>query len=140
MAMPGKEQNVRRVAEELTCLFDHRSPARRRRRNAEAEERKRRFGQDGARHAERRLNDQRLDRVRQNVRKQDPHIARAERLRGLDEIVFADLQHLPAHHARVADPADDARGGDELALSGAEKRDQGDGEQQAGKREKTLKT
>ena len=71
--------------------------------------------------------------------KEDPHIARAERSRGLDEIVFPHLEHLPAHHARIPYPADNTQRQNHLFEPRPEKRDQRDGQQKARKGQEYVK-
>ena len=61
-----------------------------------------------ARHDDRRKHDDRRDQVRQQVRADDPRVARADHARGLDELLLAQRQHLGAHDARRVVPAEEA--------------------------------
>ena len=70
----GKKHHMRRVKEMGTRVVEHVSPARGGRRHPETQEAERRFGQHHSRHADRRLNDQRLQDVRQNVPGEDTQV------------------------------------------------------------------
>ena len=68
---PRKDGQMRRVEQMRPARVEHRSPARRRRLDAEAEEAERRLRDDRARHAERRLHDHGRKRRRQDVTEDD---------------------------------------------------------------------
>src|ERR1041385_2905393 len=76
---------------EIASFFDHHAPRWRGWGYAEAEERQRRFGEDGSGHTQTRLHYQGLNRIRKDVDQQDTKITGAERACGLDEVVFTDL-------------------------------------------------
>src|SRR5262249_37265902 len=97
--------------------------------NSKSEKAHSSFGQDRSGHSQRSLNDQRLNRIRQDVSEEDSPIARSERASGGDEVVFPDLQYLRSHHARVANPTDRRQGYDQVLDARSEKRDHSDRKQ-----------
>src|SRR5207237_3059131 len=71
------------------AVGQHATPRRRRRLDAEPEERQRRLDHDHARHVERRNHEPRRERVRKNVAHQDAPVAASERVGGLDELALS---------------------------------------------------
>ena len=71
-----------------------------RRLDAEAEERERRLDEDRGRDDERRVDDDRPDAVREDVAHDDAQVARAGRLRRLDELLLPQRQEEAAHDPR----------------------------------------
>ena len=93
---------------EISAVCNHRPPARRRRRDAESEERERRFCHDCAGHTERRSDHHRGDDVWQDVLSHDSQVTRAERPDSLDVLELPHHQNLPADDTRHSGPADDS--------------------------------
>src|SRR4051812_10584924 len=87
------------VAEVGAGVVDVRAPGGRRRLGAEAEETETRLGKDGEGDAERRLDDQRVEDVRQDVPEGDARLARARRAGRLDVLALLRLQGLGARQA-----------------------------------------
>ncbi len=85
-------------------VVEHRSPTGGRRRDAESEKTHRCFGEDGACHADRGLDHDRLNNVGQNVADDDAQIAGAESASGFDEFAFAGGEDLSADKSGVTDP------------------------------------
>ena len=73
-----------------------------------------------------------------NVAQDDAQIACAQRARRFDEFPFANRQHLPAHQARVADPASERKRENQIENSRAAERDEGDRDENSGKRKKRI--
>src|SRR3954463_7092560 len=101
---PGEQHVPPRIGELARRLGDHRAPRRCRPLHADAEERQRRLEQDVHRDEQGRVDDQRRHQVRQDVAADDPAVRRAERTRGLDELLLPQRQRLPAHDARDVGP------------------------------------
>ena len=99
-----EEHKVRRVKQVRPRVIEHRTPARRRRRHAQSQKAHRRFRQDRARHADRRLHDHRLNNVRQNVARDDPYIARAHGPRAFHKFPLPHRQNLRAHQPGIPHP------------------------------------
>src|ERR1017187_595428 len=87
------------------AVVEHRSPTGGGWRNAESEETHGSFGEDGSGHADRGLDDDRLNDIGQNVADDDAQIAGAESARSFDELTLAGSEDLPPNQARVADPS-----------------------------------
>src|SRR5215831_16044557 len=96
---------MRGVEEMGAAVVEHRTPARGRRRNAEAEETHGGFGQDRACHSDRSLHDYRLDDIWQDVAYDDAQIAGAERAGCFHEFSFTGSEHLATNQARVTNPS-----------------------------------
>src|SRR2546423_2876918 len=138
---PRKDKRVRRrlQSRKVARLFNHHAPGWRGRRHAQTQKRKRSFGENCAGHSQAGLDNQRLNRVWQNMHRQDAQIAGAERARGLHKIVLANFQDLSANQSRIADPTNDAEREDQLVQSSAKKSDQRNRQQQTGKGEENIK-
>ena len=89
-------------------------------------------------HSDSGLHDDRLHDVGQDVADEDAEIGGSEGARGFDVFALAGGQHLGADQAGVADPSADDEGQDEVPQAGAEKGDEGDGQQDTGEREKRV--
>ena len=100
MAKPGKRRDPP-LLDQLAALRHHRAPFRRRRHDAEAEERQAREGDDGVADVERDQHDQRADRIRHDVAQQDARRAEADH--------HAPPRHIPASAARAPGCARGAR-------------------------------
>ncbi len=94
--------------EQALAVVDDRAPARVRRLHADREERERRLGQHVERDHEREEDDHRRDDVRQDLGEDQARVRRAHADRGLDELLLADRQHLPADRPRDVRHVDDA--------------------------------
>lgn len=118
--------------------IEHLSPTGHRFLHAEAEKAQSGFGQNGSGHPQRRLNDERLNDVRQNMDRDQPRRARAQGPRCLDEIQLLHFENLATHQPGITDPADGTQGQNEIGHARTEKRDQSDGQQNAGKGQKRI--
>ncbi len=106
--------------------------------DAEAEEAEGGFGEDGGGHADGGLDENGLQGVGQDGAREQAEVRGAERTGYLDEFSLADLRDLGADEAGVADPGRQGEREDEVRHGGAEKGDDGDGEQDAGQGEKGI--
>ena len=88
--MRGKKQIIPPVVQ-------NRAPTRRRRLRAKPKKAQARFRENRARHAERGLDNQRRDQIRQQVKRDNSRGRRADGLRRRHVIQFAQIQDLPAH-------------------------------------------
>ena len=79
---------------------DHLAPARGRRLDADPEERQGGLEEDVLGQDERRVDDDRGHEVGEDLAEDDAPVRRAERARGLDELLLAQRQHLPADDPR----------------------------------------
>lgn len=93
---------MRRRGNVLACSADHCAPLGHRWLNAQAEEAQRRTNQDGRRYAERSEDDQRRDRVQQDVASQDDTIRRSTR-----ERMSRPSSSVPRRWRRTAESIDD---------------------------------
>src|SRR5581483_5429900 len=135
---PGEDRQMRRDEQEWSSLLDHRAPRWQRRWRPEAEERKARLGDDRARHAEGRLDDERRCGEGKQVTCEDPEGAAAEPLRGLDELAPAKRRDLGAREARVPRPAERTQRDDDVPHARPEDRRERDREEQSRKREEDV--
>src|SRR5947209_20319017 len=103
-----------RVEQMRASVVQHRAPARCGWRYAEPQKAEGRLRENRARHSDRRLHDDRLNHVGEDVLRQDPPIACAERSRRFHKLTFFDGEHLRADKARVADPSAEAESEDEV--------------------------
>ena len=97
---------------------------------AEAEERCTGFGNDRPGDVEGGVKQQKRQDVGHDVPVDDPEIAAAPRLGGLDELALLERERLGAHHARGGAPDDQHDGQDDKGLGAAEECDQHDDEGQ----------
>ncbi|GCC46244.1 hypothetical protein chiPu_0030610, partial [Chiloscyllium punctatum] len=126
----SRPEDQRRLdLEERAALGHDVAPGRRLRRDAGAEERQDRLGQDRGRADISALHDQRRDRVRHQMPPHDLRQARAERDRGLDIGLLARGQHHRAHQACYARDLGDGDRDHHGPDAGARQRDHGDCEQ-----------
>src|SRR6185503_2449529 len=139
----GRQKHGPRVRrEERETLVDHLSPRRRRRDDAHAKERKGRLAEDRAGNGEGGRDDERRERVGQQMLGHDPARRRPDRAGRLDELAFFEGKHLPSGQPRDPDPADDRDGNEdqqqavqELAERAvAERRDDDQQEEEVGER------
>src|SRR5271169_1228554 len=98
----GKQHEMRGVEKVGAAVVEHRSPTRRGRRDAEAEKTHGGFGQDGSGHADRGLDDDRLNDVRKNVTDDDAEVAGAEGAGRFHEFTFPGSEDLSANQASIA--------------------------------------
>src|SRR5438094_7472901 len=88
------------VREVALRVVDVLAPRRIGRLGTEAEEGERRLGEDRERRRERRLHDERVREVREDVAEHDPDRERTDRARGDDEIALAERERVPPRDAR----------------------------------------
>ena len=129
---------MRRIQQVHSAAVDHRSPTRRWWLHAQPEETQRRFRQDRAGHTKRGLHQERGERGRQHVTRQDAERAGAKRPGRGDVFELARPQHLPAHQARVTNPADHGECENDVDEAGSQHRDERDREQHARKRHQDI--
>src|SRR5262245_1616844 len=98
----------------------HATPRRVRLGHAHAEERERGLHEDGAPELRRGEDDERPDRVRQDVAEGDPEVADADRAGGLHVLHLADREHARANDARGARNDRDRDRDDDVVDRGAE--------------------
>src|SRR5207247_1818542 len=84
----GRNQNPRRVFHPIGAFFDQRSPRTHGRLYAEAEKTQERFEEHDARDGKCGVNDDRAERVRDDVPEDDAALAQTERDGGFDELLF----------------------------------------------------
>ena len=97
IAMPGNDREERPDRQVVVHVREHRAPLRRRRILwAEPEEAEARDVDDRGRHRERALHDHRRDRVREDVREEDPASTHADRPRRQHEVVLLLREHRPS--------------------------------------------
>src|SRR5512141_584620 len=94
----GGGHEVRRDEQEVASLADHRPPRRRRRRDAQPQEREPRLRDDGARDPEGRLHEDRGDRVGQDVAQEQARRRAARGAGRCDELPRLPGEHLGADH------------------------------------------
>ena len=133
-----EEHEMGRVEEVGARVVEHRAPAWRGSGDAEPEERQRGFGEDDSAHADRGLDEQRLHHVGQDVAEEDARAAGSEGAGGFHVFALFDGEDLRADEARVAGPASDCEGEDEVLEAGAEEGGEGDGEQYAGEGQERI--
>ena len=133
-----EEHQMRRVEEVGAGVVEHGAPAWRGGWDAEAEEGERGFGEDDSAHADGGLDEQRLHHVGQDVAEEDARAAGSEGAGGFHVFALFDGEDLRADEARVAGPASDCEGEDEVLEAGAEEGGEGDGEQYAGEGQERI--
>ena len=101
----GEQRPMRRDVEIVLGVEQDAAPGRDVGRKAEAEERQRRFGDDRGGDVDRAGDDDRPQRIGQDVAHHLARIGGAERARRLDEFLLAQRQELRAHQARHRHPA-----------------------------------
>src|SRR6266850_5776867 len=89
---PGEERDPRRLVHVGGRVVQHVAPRRRGWLDAQAEERERALGDDRATDTERTGDDDRRERVGEDVPEDDPAVARADAARGLDELALLERQ------------------------------------------------
>ena len=104
IARPGNTDSHGAVVIWSRASRQHAAPARIGRADAEAEERQRGLGQNGAAHAERGDHQQRPDHVRQQLRRHDAQVAIAERARRLHVALRFQRQRRGARQPAGAGP------------------------------------
>ena len=119
-------------------IVEHGAPARGGSGYSEPEKAESGFCEDGAGHADGGLHDERLQEIGQDVSRDEAQIGRTESARGFDKLALAQGEHLGSNEACIADPTGEGKGEDQIDEAGAEKRNEGDGEQDAGKRKKGV--
>ena len=131
IATPGKTTSHQ--AYSMYCFGDGEdaAPRRGRQRDAEAEERERRLGEDRVGHAEARRDQHRRERVRQQVAEDDARVARAAGARRVRELHLADAQELAADVARLGGPRRQAEGDHDRPDRRAEKAPRSPGRERA---------
>ena len=134
----GKDDHVGRVEEMRAGVVQHHAPAGHGRRHAEAEKAERGFGKNGSGHADGGLDHDRLNDIRQNMARDDAQIGGSHGARGLDKFTFADGQYLGPNQARVAHPAGNREGENQVGHAGAEECDQGNGDEDSGQRHECI--
>src|SRR5215831_5012891 len=93
-----RSQNEMRGVEEMSApVVEHRTPACRWRRYAEAEKAHGGFGQNRARHSDGSLHNHRLNDIRQDVADDDAQVASTECAGGLNKLALARSKHLAAN-------------------------------------------
>ena len=120
MTMPGNVTSHQEEKPSLGTLADELPERRRRRLNAEAEERERGLEEDGGRDQERHGDDDRPHGAREHVPEHDAHVSRTRGLRRLDELLLAQREEGAADDARESDPdqqRDDDADAPRLALA-----------------------
>src|SRR5436309_5738680 len=118
---PGKQRQPRLRADEVPTLADHHAPLRRRRLGAEADETEPGRRDDRRAHVEARLDEQRRDRVRQEMASEDPPRRRPDAPRRLDVLAASECEELPAREACVDGPRDGGDGDDRVRQTRAER-------------------
>ena len=126
------------VEEVGASVIEHGAPAGGGRGYAKPEKAQRGFGEHGAGHADGGLHDERLQKIGQDVSCDEAQVGGAERACGFDKLTLSQGENLGADEARIPDPAGEGEGKDEIDEAGTEKRDEGDGQQDAGKGEKGV--
>src|SRR5450432_179764 len=135
----GREQDqMRRVQEMNSGVVEHRAPARRRRRYAEAEETHGSLRQNCAGNADGTLHNDWLHDVGEDVAENDSQVARAQSPRGLDEFPFANRQDLGAHQPGIADPSAERQSENQVEQARAAEGYESDGQQDSGERQKRV--
>lgn len=129
---------MRGVEKVGASVVEHGTPTCGGRRDAEPEKAQGGLGEHGAGHADGGLHDEWLQKVGQDVPCDEAQIGGSEGACGFDEFTLPQGEHLSTDEARVADPAGEGKSEDEIDEAGTEKRDEGDGEQDAGKGEKCV--
>src|SRR5688572_18615852 len=92
----GEERDPRRLVHIRRRVVEHVSPRWSRRLDPEAEERQRALRDDRRRDSECRRDDDRRERIRQDVAEDDPLVARSDRARRLDELAVLQRQEARA--------------------------------------------
>ena len=134
----GKQDEVRGVEKVGAGVVQHASPTGNRRRNTETEKAHGGFGEDGRSHADGGLDDDRLHDVGENVADEDSPIAGSESTGGFDVFALAGGEDLGADKASVSDPASNDQGKYEIPEAGTEEGNEGDGEEDSGKRKECV--
>src|ERR1035437_8066915 len=116
-----------RVEQVGAAVVEHGSPTGGGRRDAESEKTHGGFGEDGSGHADRGLDDDRLNDVGQNVADDDAQVAGTESAGGFNEFAFTGGEDLSADQARVADPSAQGEREHEIEDAGTAEGDEGDG-------------
>src|ERR1041385_1722704 len=116
----GERDLVGRAEDGLVAVLDHHAPARRGRRDADAQIAEHRLQEDGLGDAERQRDDDRTQRVGHEVPEDDLQVRRADRSRRLDVLLLLDREHLAADEPGQADPVDDADRHEDREDAGAE--------------------
>src|SRR5450631_3360004 len=133
-----KDYQMRRVEQMRAAIIQHCSPRGRRRWHAKSQETHGGFGEDRTRHADRRLNNYRLNNVRQNVADKNSEITCAEGPRRFHIFFFPRGQHLRPYQACVADPSAERKRENQVENPRATKRDKGNRDQDSRKRQKRV--
>src|ERR1035437_6545596 len=94
-----------RVEQVGAAVVEHGSDLGGGRRDAESEETHGGFGEDGSGHADRGLDNDRLNDVGQNVADDDAQITGPESAGSFNELTLAGSEDLSPNQARVADPS-----------------------------------
>ena len=129
---------MRRVEDVAIRRRDHRPPLGVRRLDAEAEESEAGDLEHGGGEPERRLDDQRGQRVGEHPVREQPAVAHAEGAVGGDEVLLADRQHLAAYDTGVGGHADDGDRQHAVDQAAAEHRDDEDRQQQRRERQQHV--
>src|SRR5438093_3162809 len=111
---PGKQRQPRLRADEVPTLADHHAPLRRRRLGTEADETEPGRRDDRRAHVETRLDEQRRDRVREEMAREDPPRRRPDAPSGLYVLAAPQRKKLPAREACVDGPRDGGDGDDRV--------------------------
>ena len=133
-----EEDEVRGVEEVGASVIEHGAPAGGGGWYAKPEKAQGGLGEHGSGHADSSLHDERLQQVGQDVPCDEAQIGGAESAGSFDKLTLPQGEHLGTDEARIVDPAGDREGEDEIDETGTEKRDEGDGKQDAGKGEKGV--
>src|SRR5215831_8960944 len=90
----------------IARIIEHRSPTRRRRRDAQAEKTQRGLGKNRHGHSNAGLNQNWLNDVRQNMTNKNSWSGRSQRTGAFYKLQRLDLQNLSSRKPRVTDPTD----------------------------------
>src|SRR5690606_22219480 len=121
------------------ALVDHPAPRRCRRRDAEAEKAERRLEEDHVPDAQGRDDEDRRERVREQVTKDDSRRARSEPARREKPVALHQREKLPAHETRDIHPGEEPdHRDDEPDRAVLEKADAGDDEKDGRKAEEGV--
>ena len=134
----GKQYKVRGVEQVGAAVVEHGSPTGGGGRDAESEKTHGGLGEDGSGHADRGLNDDRLNDVGKNVADDDAQIAGAEGAGGFDEFAFAGGEDLSADEAGIAHPTAERKREHEIKDSGAAEGDERNRQQDSRERKKRV--
>src|SRR6185369_5302104 len=117
----------------IARIIEHRSPTRRRRRDAQSEKTQRCLGKNRHGHSNAGLNQNWLNDVRQNMTNKNSWSRRPQRTSAFNKLQRLDLQNLSSRKPRVSDPTDGGQRKNQAIDSWPKKSNQGDRQQNSGK-------